>query len=215
VTESERKKTIIVFIVSGIAILLVNLLVIQNNRENKKYEEEYKIQAQSERSKILSDNKSLKDILAPIIEEAKTKYPDETDEKALEKYSEDIKILQDEVATLKKRTKKTKFTYIYGDRIINHEKKYETSFTLIPLGTNHIPIFELTCKTQNTAKIININVRGKDKLYTGMVKVNQSSDQTAMAVEYNNLTSQIYEIIVTTDTDPGLLNCASDLFETN
>jgi len=210
-TTSEQKMSRIIFIITGLAIVLLTLVAEYSRQEQAGQSQLVISNLQSTADDSLEKIGRLENMLASFLELATKKYPDLPELEALEKFKDEIKNIQLRTEELEKKTKKTTFTYIDQGRKKLPDGNYESRFTLIPIGKNSIPIFKIACKTQNNARILNFALKGKT--LPPFHESGGSSDQTSTTKIFRSMEPGNIEAIISTDIDPGKLNCITNILE--
>lgn len=150
---------------------------------------------------LLKGNEDLQNRLEPFMNIAQAKFPDENTQTALKRLSEEIN-------SLGEQTKKTVFEIESSNKEIMPDGTYEINLKLNPIGKNVIPIFSITCKTENGAIINKFEVIGPT--IPGMSFDRTSKDRTMIRKEYRTLYPGEIIVKIVTDKDPGRIAISID-----
>lgn len=138
-------------------------------------------------------NQELSNMLEPIKEIAKKKYPSED-------ISTAINFLTEEYARLNKKTERTVFEVVgFADKKLPNGG-VEKEIHLTAIGQNIIPIFKIQCRTKNGVKISSFSVLGPT--VPGMSFDRANDNQSIIDKEFRTMYPGTVTIIIATETDP-------------
>ncbi|MBX2976412.1 MAG: hypothetical protein KF721_09775 [Ignavibacteriaceae bacterium] len=164
---------------------------------------------------LLKGNELLRENIKPFEALAKSKYPNDDINTALDKLSEEIKNIEakqnktaEEVTKISAETQKTVFEVKNSKQETLPDGKIKYSYELHPIGKNIIPILSITCSTENGAVISTFEVKGQTVPIMSSDSYNEN--KSVFRKEYRQMYPGKVNVVIIVESPPGKLNVGID-----
>lgn len=150
---------------------------------------------------LIDGNKRLEEMLEPFEVIAEQRYPNVTSDAALKQLQSDLSALNTRTVVLEEKTVTTVFRIAESFKRELQDGTHEIKLVLQPIGKNAIPIFTITCQTENEATITRFDVQGPTVPPFSDDSFNDN--HTVWQKRFRSIRAGQVTVTILTDKDPG------------